>query len=149
MTKTTHPNRRRTTLRRAAQAASLSIFLLAACAHNHPPDLTIDPDAPFHGPPITTAVRAGNHTIAVDLPSAGWQVLGDEVLRHHRDNKVFLTLVRPDPELMHAQVVTRFDVTPGVRADEPVAIYMRVVDFAADPDTTPFRLAQTIAPVRD
>ena len=132
-----------------ALASSLAILAVACESAPPPTDLTIDPAASYDGPPIRGAVASGHHTLSIVVPTGGWELLGEWIERRFRDNRLFVTLVRPNPEETHTQALTQFDVTPGVRADEPLAVYVRIVDYGAQPNDARFVLAEAIAPVRD
>jgi hypothetical protein len=90
----------------------------------------------------------GQHALSITVPTGGWEVHGDRVLRYFMDNRIFITIVRPNPEEMHTLALERFDVTPGVKLDEPLAVYARVVEYGADPDESRFALAAAISPER-
>jgi len=128
--------------------AATVALVLGACASPPPIDLTIDPTAAYDGPPVNTTVVKGYHALSVVVPTGGWRMVDEHLERRFRDNRVFLTLRRPDPELMHTQAMAQFDVSPGVRADVPLAVYVRVIDFGAEPNDERFVLAEAIAPVR-
>lgn len=134
---------------RHARTIGLGIgLLLVGCAHQPPPDLAINPSIRYEGPRIESAGVDGQHALSVVVPTGGWEVHGDKVLRYFMDNRIFLTVVRPDPDQMQTQALTRFDITPGVRIDEPLAVYVRVVDHDADPNESRFAFATAIAPQR-
>lgn len=134
---------------RAATGATLALALiLGACAGNDRPDLTIDASRDYAGPPIETGEAEDQHTLHVTVPTGGWEVRADDVVRRPMDNVIYLTLVRPDPGKMHTQALQRFDVTTGVDADEPLAVYAREVPHGGDPNDVAFTLARAIRPER-
>jgi hypothetical protein len=124
------------------------LLTMGACESSPSTNLTVDPTASYDGPPVRRSVVEGEHVVAIVVPSGGWELLGENIDREFRDNRVYVTLVRPDPEMMHTQARMSFNVTTGVRADEPLAVYVRIVDHGAEPNDARFVLAETFAPVR-
>ena len=139
----------RSTILRMCVISCVGAALAAGgCAHKGPPDLSIDPSIQYEGPPIRASAVDGQHALSIVVPTGGWEVQGERVFRYSMDNRIFLTLVRPDPAEMQSQSLVQFDVTPGVKIDEPLAVYVRVVEHDSDPDDSPFALAAAINPQR-
>jgi hypothetical protein len=103
----------------------------------------VDPATPYAGPEVQLGRSGEMHGIRVLAPTSGWTLTGDRVELGHMAGSAFLTLRRPDPEMMHAQAIEELDVAIGVPAHYGLSVYIRVVEFDASADTEPYRLVES------
>ncbi|HYF14287.1 MAG TPA: hypothetical protein VD971_04355 [Phycisphaerales bacterium] len=99
-------------------------------------------DGRYEGPPVSVASDALHHTVVVRAPSAGWQPTLDQTRSAWEAKDVFITLRRPSPLFVHAQVVTEQRVVTPVASAQAIRVYVRVTDAqTADKDAGEYRLA--------
>ncbi|MCL4221478.1 MAG: hypothetical protein KJZ65_08905 [Phycisphaerales bacterium] len=100
---------------------------------------TVLDDAAFTGPPVTQSVAEGRHLLIVQSPTPGWKVTIDRTDPRLDEDLVFMTLERPDPGALYAQVVTEQRVLTNVVQTRPIRVYARVVEFAQRKNFPPYR----------
>lgn len=107
-------------------AAFLATLCSTACVSREPPPEAID--ARYEGPKLTLDSSGPQHTLKMDAPTAGWQVVVDRVVERHRVQDVFLTIRRPDPRFHFKQVPVTQIVAVPVPSSQTVRISARTLD---------------------
>lgn len=100
---------------------------------------TVLDDAAFAGPPVTQSVAEGRHLLIVQSPTPGWKVTVDRTDPRLNEDLIFLTMQRPDPGALYAQMVVEQRVLTNVVQTRPIRVYARVIDFAQRKNLPPYR----------
>ncbi len=107
-------------------AALFTPLFVVACASREPLPEAID--ARYEGPKLTLDSTGSQHTLKMDAPTAGWQVVVDRVVERHRVQDVFLSIRRPDPRFHFNQLPVTQLVSIPVPSSEAVRICARTLD---------------------
>lgn len=102
--------------------------------------------APYRGSDVEVLQIDGYHTVRFFTPSGGWEVIRDAERRERRDGRVLLTLVRPEPGKMQLQALIEQVIETRIRADRPISVLMRTVDFGEEPGDLAYQVAATAGP---
>lgn len=108
--------------------AGLSVLLAVGCGSS--PGPVAAPGA-WTGPSVQVATRTREHVAVVNAPSAGWQVTLEQVREVYKGRRVFITIRKPDPTQMHAQMIVELQVGTTVPVWENVEVWARQVAFDA------------------
>lgn len=100
---------------------------------------TVLEDAAFAGPPTSQSVAEGRHLLIVESPSPGWNITIDRTEPRLNEDHVFMTMQRPDPGALYAQVIVEQRLLTNVPETRPIRVYARVVDFAQRKNLPPYR----------
>ncbi len=100
---------------------------------------TVLEDAAFSGPPVAQSVAEGRHLLVVESPTPGWKVTIDRTDPRLDEDLVFMTIQRPDPGALYAQVVVEQRMLTDVPETRPIRVYARVIDFAQRKNLPPYR----------
>jgi len=125
--------------------ATLTGLLIGCRSHPAVPDTT---EAPFAGPAITIDSSADTHILAVDSPSPGWAFTLDRVLEAHGHRRAFVSLRRPNPGYLMAQVIVTQRLSTGVRTDKQVRVLARFLDYDAPADVNTSYAPAAVGPAR-
>lgn len=117
-------------------------FLLAACSRDGPRLAA----QPYSGPPISIESAPPRHTFILAAPSAGWSLSLDRATRGFDQTDVYITIRKPDPTYMHAQVVTTHRIDSSVDASIPIRLFARTLEARDRPLRQPFHPVQPAAP---
>jgi len=90
----------------------------------------------YEGPAVALVDRDGQHQVVVSAPSPGWTVTMDRQTIQRGATRVFLTLRRPNPEMLYAQQVVEQRLATGVDEAQGIEVLVRVLDF--DRDSGPY-----------
>lgn len=105
-------------------AGGLAACLLIGCAGGSPAQ-----GETYAGPPLSSAIIAGEHVVVIQSPSPGWTVTLDRVEEALGRRDVMLTLREPNPAYLYPQVVVEQRVSTRVPLRIPIRVLMRVTDF--------------------
>ncbi|MEM7623794.1 MAG: hypothetical protein AAF235_11410, partial [Planctomycetota bacterium] len=72
--------------------------------------------------------------VRVQSPTPGWDIGLDGTARRADERRVFLTLLRPDPQYLYPAVIVEQLVRTSVGSDESIAVYARILEFGEDGD---------------
>ncbi|CAG0994682.1 hypothetical protein PHYC_02490 [Phycisphaerales bacterium] len=100
----------------------------------------------FSGPAVSIDSGGRNHVAVVQAPTPGWEVTLTRVLPGFRHRAAFLTLRKPFPGVLYAQVLVTQRVATDIPSTEPIRIFARVVDHDAPADS---EAAFTLAAAND
>jgi hypothetical protein len=105
----------------------------------------------YTGPSLRLETLEARHLIVFRAPSPGWTATIDRTERRLDFTRVFLTLRRPDPGMLYAQIMVDQRVLTPVPASRDIRLYARTVDFAERDKKPPYHLVSqsTIEPVSD
>ncbi len=95
--------------------------------------------AAFVGPPVTQTTTGGRHLLVVQAPTPGWKITIDRTEPRLNEDLVFLTLQRPDPGALYAQVLVEQQILTDVVETRPIRVYARIIDFAQRKNLPPYR----------
>jgi hypothetical protein len=129
----------------AARAATLAALTLGpaltiGCATSAPPP-AID-NAPFTSFPCRIDSSAPEHVAVFSSPSPGYQATFTRMMDGPGRKEVFVTLRKPNPAVVYAQVVVEQRVATPAPSKWPVWVYARLLPFdAKDTSDAPFGLA--------
>lgn len=88
----------------------------------------------------TPSERNGLLSLVFQCPTPGWQARFDQALADVGTTRVFVTMTRPSPLFVYAQVVTRQEVGTPVPAGSPVEVFVRLADSdQKESDLPPYR----------
>ncbi len=125
-------------LRRPAIAAiglAFAGLALPGCGSTGP-EITA---GPYEGPPIEVISRDGVYHLEVQSPSPGWDVTFDRSVQKADERRLFLSLRRPNPAFVYAQVIVEQLVRTDVSVPEDVSAYARVLDYEQDEEGVPYQ----------
>jgi hypothetical protein len=123
-----------------------SLALVGACASGGGSDQPNTPrpnvsEQAYAGPAVEIDSTTGpRHLIVITAPSPGWKVSFDQVGPTEGD--VFVTVSRPDPNLLYPAVMVEQKLDSTVPSDKPVRVFVRVVNFGAGAASEAYRLAK-------
>jgi len=100
---------------------------------------TIDHSNVYAGPTMTLTSSAGQHMLVVRAPTPGWLITIDRTEHHLEDSLIFVTLQRPDPGALYAQVEVEQRVLTTVPTSRAVVVYARTIDFGQRKKLPPYR----------
>lgn len=100
---------------------------------------TVLDDAAFAGPPVAQSVAEGRHLLIVESPTPGWNITIDRTEPRLNEDHVFMTMQRPDPGALYAQVIVEQRLLTDVPETRPIRVYARVIDFAQRKNFPPYR----------
>lgn len=126
-------------------ALALACLLLTACWGG---GSSIAPDN-YSGPPIRLDQLEGRHLLVVSAPTPGWRITIDRTERRLDDTLVFVTLRRPDPGMVYAQVVVEQEVLTPVPGTREVVVYARTTDFGRRDHRPPYHPVRAGATLED
>ncbi len=108
--------------------------LLGGCASPvRPPERTSDA---YQGPTISVDSAGTEHIIVVQAPTGGWDIRLDRLLDGPGYTEAFVTLRKPNPLFVNAQVVVTHRLASKIGTTVPCRILARVKDYDdEDPDT--------------
>lgn len=132
--------RRHTTRTSAALLLSITggVSLLSwGCSSSPRPIYTSG--AAYDGPPVAITADAGQHVIVLTAPTSGWSLSLDCTRRALGRIEVFVTATRPDPSTMQAQARVRHEVGSSVPTNNPIDVYLRILNFGQVPGEQPYR----------
>jgi len=96
----------------------------------------------YAGPPVTVQSVVGAHVVTVQSPTPGWNVMMDRVVEAHGRREVFVSLRRPNPGLVYAQVVVEQNLATFVPDSEAVRVFARLLPHDVPADSgEPYSLA--------
>jgi len=119
-----------------ARATALVILCLslAACWGG---GSAISPNA-YAGPRMQIRPLEGRHLLVVDAPNPGWLVTVDRTERRLDDTQIFVSLRRPDPGMVYAQVMVEQKVLTTVPETRDIVVYARTLDFGRKNQNPPY-----------
>lgn len=86
---------------------------------------------PWDGPPMRLDAASGRHVVVAEVPSAGWSIGLDQMRRRTGRREAFVTLTRPNPAYLHAQVISDARLLLELLEKEPVRVHARTLDHGA------------------
>ena len=125
---------------RFSPVALVFLLILAAGLGGCSRGVRTEPGA-FEGPEIGLTQVDAIRVVTADAPSSGWAVSHDQTRDRLDAQEVFVTLRRPNPAYLYGQAIVRHQIITPVRADYPIRVFGRVVDFDDEKSGAPYRLA--------
>lgn len=126
-------------------AALLVLLLLGGCWSRS----KVMEDAAFQGPAVAQAELGGRHLLLVTAPTPGWRLTIDRTEHMLDETHVFVTMQRPDPGALYAQVMVEQRLLTDVAVSRPMRVYARVIDFGQRKHLPPYRLVQPAGTVAE
>lgn len=127
----------RTTLRLFAPAL-LGLAVLAAGCGGGAGQVEKGPGQ-YEGPAIRIDSTGQQHLLILTAPTAGWSFTFDQVKKAFGHQELFVTVTRPNPAAMHAQVIVEQRLGTSVDVATPLTVYVREVTYGADPSERPYQ----------
>lgn len=118
-------------------ALSLALVSTGGCSSGR----SIATDRAFDGPPITVRPLDEHQLLVVEAPTPGWTMRIDHIQRKLDHADVFVTMQRPDPGVLYAQVIVEQQLLTNVTLSRPVNVYARTLAFGQTRKKPPYRLA--------
>lgn len=87
------------------------------------------PGTDYVGPSVRLDSSPSLHQVVVAAPSPGWAVTMDSQDEQADARRVFITLRRPNPEMLYTQQIVEQRISTGVASDEAIRVLIRVLDF--------------------
>jgi len=103
------------------------LTLSIGCASQ--PTFPIAEHQPYAGPPVSVDSSGDEHVVVITAPTGGWQARYDGQARRFKGQRVFVTLLTPDPTQSHTQALVKHHVATPVDAQTPIDVYVRVLEF--------------------
>lgn len=126
-------------LRVGVVALLLTLPLIGCASFVPPPTMS---DDPFKGPPASLTFTSPNHVVAFEAPTPGWSATLTRVLPGPGRQDAFVTLRKPFPGVIYAQVVVTQRVATGVPTSDAINVYARIVEHDENPAADdPYTLA--------
>lgn len=110
--------------------------MLAGCATEN----EIRPGVHFLGPAIDIDSGGGHHIVVLTAPSPGYAFEFDRSDAADGPTRLLVTIRRPDPGTLHAQVLVQQRVLTDVRSELSVEVFARILDHSQR-DEHPWDLA--------
>ena len=95
----------------------------------------------YDGPAIRIDSTGTQHLLILTAPTAGWSFTFDQVKKAFGHQELFVTVTKPNPAAMHAQVIVEQRLGTSVDSKTPLTVFVREVDFGSDPDARPYEFA--------
>ncbi|MEM1330918.1 MAG: hypothetical protein AAGG07_10180 [Planctomycetota bacterium] len=108
-----------------------------------------DPGPAYEGPAIDAEGVDGDWVLLMIAPTPGWNLTIDRVLDRPIIKQVFVTLERPDPTKVHAQVVVPVRNRTAIPSAHPLRVHARVAAFGdsgLDESALPYRVVGQFGP---
>lgn len=93
----------------------------------------------YAGPRMQVRPLEGRHMLVVDAPNPGWLVTIDKTERRLDDTRVFVSLRRPDPGMVYAQVMVEQKVLTTVPETRDIVVFARTLEFGRKGQNPPYR----------
>ena len=119
-------------------ATAVGAFASGCRSGTRPPPKSVTPHV---GPVVELDSTGPQHVAVLRAPSAGWAFTLDRTEPAPNGVEVFVTATRPNPAFMHAQVECLLRAGTGVGTSRPVALFVRVLDFAGGDRSAPYHPA--------
>jgi len=107
--------------------ALIPAAVLAGCSSGP----AIDPSTPYQGPGLRVDSEPKVHHLVFTAPTPGWGVVIDRTTETPGAQRVFATIRRPNPQFIYPQVLVEQRVATSVPRDQPVEVFVRVLEFDA------------------
>ena len=86
------------------------------------------PGQAYVGPQLSLETENGMHMVVMQAPSAGWSVSVDRSRQTAGPTEVLVTVRRPDPAFVYAQVIVDQRVLTRIDESQPIELFARVLD---------------------
>ena len=135
---------RNSTPARPWRGAALGLLgaLLGAC-YTSPSMPEPEPGA-YDGPAITSGALAGEHVLIASLPAPGYEFTLDGTRETFQGQDVYVSLKKPNPAILYAQVAVQLHLGSGVPVRYPARVLARVMNYG-EKDGPGYREALAIA----
>lgn len=101
--------------------------LLIGCAGSvSPPEIRPEP---FTSPQVGVDSSGGEQVVLIRAPEPGWMPKLDVVLDGYHCREAYITLRRPNPAMLRAQMMVDQRIATGVGAGTAIKVYVRAVSF--------------------
>lgn len=111
-------------------AARLFLIPLAAfvggCGGSSTPRIT---DGAYDGPPLSIDQSGRAAVVFMEAPTPAWGLTLDRTSQARDHWQAFVTVRRPNPAYMYAQVIVRQNLLTTVESRQPLRVYARVLEF--------------------
>jgi hypothetical protein len=104
-------------------------------------DRVIGADALFEWPPLTLDASADGQEVVLQAPDPGWTMELDEVAVLPAGHRAYITIWRPEPGQMFAQVITERRADTGVQSDSALEVVARL-RTPGDADEPPYLVVE-------
>lgn len=88
---------------------------------------------PYEGPPISIDPGGPEHVLVLSAPSGGWSFIFDQVKPAFARREVYVTVIRPNPAMMHTLTLVEQRLGTTVDKGTPIDVFARLDDYGANP----------------
>lgn len=113
----------------ATAVACGMLSTLIGCATSAPPPSFSE--AAFSGPAVSLDSSGRHHVAVIQAPSPGWEATLTRVMPGPKHRAAFITLRKPFPGVLYAQVIVTQRVSTDIPSTEPIRVYARVIEYDA------------------
>ncbi len=137
------PDRERSRRRGMLAALPLALFI-GGCGGGAPaPRIT---DGAYEGPPLSIDQTGRTAVVVMEAPTPGWSVTVDRSSEARDHWQAFVTIRRPNPAYMYAQMIVKQNLLTTVESRRPLRVYARVLEFADQATDGEYREAVRAGP---
>lgn len=136
------PDRKRSR-RRGVLTLPLALFI-GGCGGGLPAPRIAD--GAYEGPPLSIDQSGRTAVVVMEAPTPGWSVTVDRSSEARDHWQAFVTIRRPNPAYMYAQMIVKQNLLTTVESRRPLRVYARVLEFADQSIDGEYREAVRAAP---
>lgn len=126
-------------------SGALLIAFAAGCGGGAPTPRIAD--GAYDGPPLSIDQSGRTAVVIMEAPTPGWSVTVDRSSEARDHWQAFVTVRRPNPAYMYAQMIVRQNLLTTVESRRPLRVYARVLEFTDEAIDGEYREAVRAAPV--
>lgn len=115
--------------------------LSAAVGCGGGPEMPSITEGIYSGPVLSVDSSGRHHVVVMEAPTPGWAITLDRDLEVREYRQAFVTVMRPNPALVHPQVIVKQNLLTSVESRYPVRVYARLMDYQATATDGEYKLA--------
>ena len=100
---------------------------LGGCGGSNLPSIT---EGNYEGPPLSIDQSGRAAVVFMEAPTPAWGLTLHRTSQARDHWQAFVTVRRPDPSYMYAQMIVRQNLLTTVESRQPLRVYARILDFA-------------------
>lgn len=126
---------------RLALAAGVIGALSAAVGCGGGPEMPRVAEGIYAGPVLSVDSSGRHHVVVMEAPTPGWAITLDRDLEVREYRQAFVTVTRPNPALVHPQVIVKQNLLTSVESRYPVRVFARLLDYQSTATDGEYKLA--------
>jgi len=83
---------------------------------------------PYSGPAMSLEMTGGNYLVVLNAPTPGYSMLIDRIEQERGYREIFVTVRKPNPQFVYAQMMVSQRASTQVGTKESVKVYVRFLD---------------------